>query len=242
MFTNRQTGITTLALQDIDENSVTEQLNQAVGKAPKGFFTGLACVADLAQATADLDTLQRLKQQFLEHGLILIGISQHSIDAEVLLQAALADIKLPAPVDKNTEKNNTEKKQGKPPTTPTENSAPHSAQIIQQHIRSGQRIYAPQKDLIIIGSVGVGAEIIADGNIVIYGCLRGRAFAGAHGDQNTHIFCCEMFAELISIAGCYQTMEQLESRHGMENCLITLDSEERMTVRSIFLSSRHKEI
>jgi septum site-determining protein MinC len=49
--------------------------------------------------------------------------------------------------------------------------------LIDQPVRSGQRIYAPNCDLIVTSHVSAGAELIADGNIHVYGMMRGRALA-----------------------------------------------------------------
>ncbi|MFD2817130.1 septum site-determining protein MinC [Paracoccus aerius] len=77
-------------------------------------------------------------------------------------------------------------------------------------MRSGQMVVADQGDLTVIGSVASGAELIAAGNIHVYGTLRGRAMAGCHGNENAHIFCQSLDAELIAIAGLYQTSETLD--------------------------------
>jgi septum site-determining protein MinC len=61
--------------------------------------------------------------------------------------------------------------------------------LIDQPVRSGQRIYAPHCDLIVTNHVSAGAELIADGNIHVYGMMRGRALAGAGGDRDAQIFC-----------------------------------------------------
>lgn len=76
-------------------------------------------------------------------------------------------------------------------------------------MRSGQRIYAPQCDLIVTSHVSAGAELIADGNIHVYGMMRGRALAGASGDRETQIFCTNLMAELVSIAGEYWLSDQI---------------------------------
>lgn len=81
--------------------------------------------------------------------------------------------------------------------------------LISQPIRSGQRIYA-KGDLTIISQVGAGAEIMAEGNIHVYGTLRGRALAGVQGDTESRIFCSDLQAELVSIAGHYQVNEELD--------------------------------
>jgi len=85
---------------------------------------------------------------------------------------------------------------------------PAAATLISHPIRSGQRIYA-SGDLIILSQVSAGAEIMAEGNIHVYNTLRGRALAGVHGNTAARIFCFDMQAELISIAGDYKTSEDL---------------------------------
>jgi septum site-determining protein MinC len=78
--------------------------------------------------------------------------------------------------------------------------------IIDRPLRSGQRIYA-EGDVVVLGLVSYGAEIIAEGNIHIYAPLRGRALAGVHGNLGARIFCTCLEPELISIAGIYRTTE-----------------------------------
>ncbi len=56
--------------------------------------------------------------------------------------------------------------------------------------------------------VSHGAEVIADGNIHVYGPLRGRAIAGASGDTDARIFAAAMEPELVSIAGTYRTTDK----------------------------------
>ena len=80
--------------------------------------------------------------------------------------------------------------------------------VIDRPLRSGQRVYARGGDLVVLGVVSHGAEVIADGNIHIYGPLRGRAIAGASGDTEARIFAGAMEPELISIAGTYRTTDK----------------------------------
>lgn len=83
-------------------------------------------------------------------------------------------------------------------------------QIITKTVRSGQQIYAEGSDLIIMGSVSGGAEVLADGNIHIYGSLRGRALAGVSGNKKARIFCSNNEAELVSIGGHFLLSESLQ--------------------------------
>ncbi|WP_153099633.1 septum site-determining protein MinC [Paraburkholderia hayleyella] len=85
-------------------------------------------------------------------------------------------------------------------------SSPVPAMVISKPLRSGQRVYA-KGDLIVLGMVSAGAEVIAEGNIHIYAPLRGRALAGVQGNHDARIFCTCLDPELISIAGIYRTTE-----------------------------------
>jgi septum site-determining protein MinC len=76
-------------------------------------------------------------------------------------------------------------------------------------VRSGQSVMFPDGDVTVVGSVASGAEIIAGGSIHVYGALRGRALAGAQGDEGARIFCREFHAELVSIAGQYRVFEDI---------------------------------
>ncbi len=85
-------------------------------------------------------------------------------------------------------------------------SAP--TRVVDRPVRSGQRIYARGGDLVVLGLVSHGAEVIADGNIHVYGPLRGRAIAGASGDAQARIFAAAMEPELVAIAGTYRTTDK----------------------------------
>ncbi|KFL36361.1 hypothetical protein N788_13530, partial [Arenimonas donghaensis DSM 18148 = HO3-R19] len=76
-------------------------------------------------------------------------------------------------------------------------------------VRSGQQVYAQDRDLTLCAAVGAGAEVIADGSIHVYGALRGRALAGAAGMASARIFCREFHAELVAVAGHYKVLEEI---------------------------------
>jgi len=84
---------------------------------------------------------------------------------------------------------------------------PASAMVITKPLRSGQRVYARHTDLVVIGMVSQGAEVVADGNIHVYGPLRGKAMAGARGDTSARIFTTQLDAELLAVAGVYRVVE-----------------------------------
>lgn len=82
--------------------------------------------------------------------------------------------------------------------------------VITEPVRSGQQIFAGRGDLVVVASVSPGAELIARGNIHVYGALRGRALAGVHGDSTARIFCEALDAELIAIAGLYKLSDAID--------------------------------
>ena len=79
--------------------------------------------------------------------------------------------------------------------------------VVDKPLRSGQRLYARGGDLVVLAAVSFGAEVIADGNIHVYGPLRGRAIAGARGNTDARIFSTCLEPQLVSIAGIYRTSE-----------------------------------
>ena len=54
--------------------------------------------------------------------------------------------------------------------------------LVRRHMRSGQRVHY-QGNVVVLGDVNPGAEIVATGDIVVMGVLRGLAHAGAAGDS-----------------------------------------------------------
>lgn len=83
--------------------------------------------------------------------------------------------------------------------------------LVEQNVRSGQSVMHLEGDLVILGSVASGAEIIAGGSIHVYGALRGRAIAGVGGQMNARIFATRMKAELLAVDGFYMTAEEMDA-------------------------------
>ncbi|QJP08327.1 septum site-determining protein MinC [Pseudomonas multiresinivorans] len=94
---------------------------------------------------------------------------------------------------------------------PAEPPAPvvRPTKLVTTPVRGGVQIYAAGGDLIVLAPVSPGAELLADGNIHVYGPMRGRALAGVKGDTSARIFCQQLAAELVSIAGNYKVAEDL---------------------------------
>jgi len=90
--------------------------------------------------------------------------------------------------------------------------------VWEKTLRSGQQVYARDADLVVLGAVNAGADVVADGNIHVYGPLCGRAIAGAQGAVTARIFSTCMQAQLLSIAGLYRTAETPLPKNVLGQC------------------------
>jgi len=186
------------------------ELAQQVQRSPR-FFLNAPVVLDLRGAAEFIHEAEFMEARDIlrRHTLTLIGI-QNAQPAQVDAAAA-AGLASFAP-------NATQPSRARP-VEPAPNAAPApprpaaattaKSRLVTQPVRSGTQIYARGADLVVTAPVSPGAEIMADGNIHVYGVLRGRALAGASGDAEARIFCSRLEAELISIAGHYLVSDQL---------------------------------
>ena len=212
-----------------DLSLLADELHKKRIMAPD-FFVNAPVVVHIENATANLDFLQ-VKTIVTEHDFILAGISGALSDAQknrlntakiaILRNTKKQVSKAVVTEDKIAEK---EPELAVQPVATVINEV--KTEIIKGRIRSGQRIHAKDCDLVINGDVSPGAEVIADGNIHIYGALRGRALAGAEGDVTASVFCRLLAPELVSIAGVYKLIDALPAEHFEKSCIVSLRNEQ----------------
>lgn len=216
-----------LKLQTTDLETLDQQLASKVQQAP-GFFKDTPIVVDLSF----LETLEDAATAF--NGSELLNcIRKHNllpIVASVSNKSSpLANaIELPL-IESGAKRQNVVKKSAKDAdATKSDDTSVLSApdadlgtaqteveyvikepMLINRPVRSGQQLYARDTDLIVMGSIGAGAEVIADGNVHVYGPLRGKALCGVSGNVETRIFCQSLEAELVSVAGNYRLLEEI---------------------------------
>ena len=180
-------------------------LDALLQKTPH-FFADAPLVLDVERADGvqTLDDFQALLRNLRDRKLTPIGIQNPSA-RQVAEGAAAGLTTLPAGRATSLEhKRRPAPEAAKPP------ERRRTSKLVSEPVRSGQRI-ASDGDLIVVASVGSGAELVAHGNVHVYGRLRGRALAGVNGDRTARIFCRRLEAELIAIAGLYRTSENLEA-------------------------------
>ncbi|MBK4713848.1 MULTISPECIES: septum site-determining protein MinC [Tenebrionibacter/Tenebrionicola group] len=187
-------------LHDTRPDVIREALLEKIAQAP-AFLKHAPVVLNVAALKGPVDWAA-LQQAVSSTGLRIVGISGCKDDE---LRQAVETAALPLLNGAKEKPGAADKpKPREPAVVPVTKT-----RIIDTPVRSGQRIYAPDCDLVVTNHVSAGAELIADGNIHIYGVMRGRALAGASGEREAQIFCTALTAELVSIAGVYWLSEQI---------------------------------
>lgn len=213
--------LTVLQLLQADMNPFVSQLSALVKSTPN-FFRNAPIIIDLEKLADRHDNIdfEQLKDELRHNGLIPIGVRNGN--EQQIKNAISAGLGI-LPNAK------TEPPKPEPSKAKIMGDKNITSKLITQPVRSGQQVYAQQGDLIILASVSPGAELISDGNIHVYGTLRGRAIAGASGDISTRIFCHKLEAELISIAGYYKLHDDIKVPPSSSGIQIYLE-EEKLTL------------
>jgi septum site-determining protein MinC len=199
------------------------ELDEWLARSP-GFFSGKPLILDLAGLSFGRSDIVSLMAELASRAIRIIGIE--GADASALdeslpplltggrtsgsVEAVEAIARSPAAGD--------QARKGASPASPTSPASavtpepPLSSLLVETPVRSGQTIMNPDGDVIILGSVASGAEVIAAGSIHVYGTLRGRALAGAYGNESARVFCRRFEAELIAVGGYYKVLEEVDAR------------------------------
>ena len=199
-------AITVLELAQNDLERLDRQLAVKVEQAPDFFNnTPLVLALDKLPADSDLD-LPALIALCRKHGLRTLAL--RAGDPQIIEAAGVLDLPVLPPSGAKERKLDLASKAPAEPAKPAE-PLYRPTRVVTTPIRGGQQVYAKDGDLIVLAAVSPGAELLADGNIHVYGPLRGRALAGIKGDTNARIFCQQLAAEMVSIAGRYKVAEDL---------------------------------
>ena len=184
-----------------------ESLDQWTGNSP-GFFAGRPVVLDLNSLKPEVSEVADLVSQLAARGIRIYAIEASGIDSlgpdlPPLLRGARSAVIDQPHAESHASSAASSARPEQPPAS--------STLIIDSPIRSGQSVYHPHGDVIVLGSVGSGSEIVAGGSVHVYGALRGRVFAGATGNDKARIFCRKNEAELLAVDGWYRTADDMEA-------------------------------
>lgn len=228
--------MTVLELNRFDPVQFEQDLRAKVAQAPD-FFENLPVILSLEKMSAsespDFAALQQICQQFSVRVVAIRGgnetMQQSARQIGLGILAAqkerAAPVEPSAPVAAAVEIQRETVEVVRTVVQKEVQTERQISKIVHHPIRSGQQVYAADGDLIIMASVSAGAEILADGNIHVYGALRGRALAGVKGNVNARIFCYSMEAELISIAGQYKINEDMDHKALRKPTQVYLDND-----------------
>jgi septum site-determining protein MinC len=216
-----QVGIACVRVRRVDAAALCDELERRVRAAPQ-MFARAAVVLDLSHLLdlPDDGAVDALLEAVRSAGMLPVGLAYGTSETEALAKRMGLPLiaKFRAAYEPANNSPATEPAARAEAAAPVQREpilsapAPGSIQGAQHQtgsVRSGQQVYARERDLIVTGAVANGAEVIADGNIHIYGGLRGRAMAGAQGDEKSRIFVSDFRAELVAIAGHYRVFEQI---------------------------------
>jgi septum site-determining protein MinC len=201
-----QVGLVQVRLHTTDPGSILDELTGRTATAPQ-FFQRTAVCLDLGALAKppEAEELRAVVDVVRRAGMLSVGLAQGTASVESLARELdmpvfthIRAVSKPVPVVPVVQT-------AAPP--PPQSSLP--ALMQHQPVRSGQRVYARNRDLIVTATVAAGAEVMADGCVHIYGPLRGRVMAGVHGDTDARVFCQEFNAELVSIAGVFRVFETI---------------------------------
>lgn len=198
-----QVGLVQVRLHTTDPGSILDELTGRTATAPH-FFERTAVCLDLGALAKppEADEIKAVVEVVRRAGMLSVGLAQGAASVEALA------LELDMPVFSHIRAVN----KSVPVVQPAAPAPPEPAlPALMQHqpVRSGQRVYARNRDLIVTATVAAGAEVMADGCVHVYGPLRGRVMAGVHGDTAARVFCQEFSAELVSIAGVFRVFETI---------------------------------
>jgi septum site-determining protein MinC len=201
-----QVGLVQVRIRTTDPGAILDELSGRIATAPRFFertavcldLSGLERSPDVAEVRGVIDAVKRA-------GMLSIGLTTGSLGVDELSGA----LQIPVLSHFRAQRNETVPVVQPAVPQPQQESAGLPALMHTQTVRSGQRVYARNRDLVVTAVVSAGAEVMADGCLHIYGALRGRAMAGAREDVTARVFCQEFNAELVSIAGVFRVFETI---------------------------------
>ena len=238
-----QVGIACVRVRRVDAAALCDELERRVRAAPQ-MFARAAVVLDLSHLLnlPDDGAVDALLEAVRSAGMLPVGLAYGTSETEALakrmglpliakFRAAYEPANGAAAVEAPVRAEPVAQVQREPILSAPAPGSVHSAQQHAGSVRSGQQVYARDRDLIVTGAIANGAEVIADGNIHVYGSLRGRAMAGAQGDAKARIFVSDFRAELVAIAGQYRVFEQIPDDLEGQSVQCWLDGEKLLIAK-----------
>ena len=170
-------------------------------EAKQGFLEGSRAAVSLGRQRLERSDLTLMQSLLAEHGMVLWAVlSDNEATKEAARGLALATRLPGSNTDLNGNVLQTAAAVEQSPAASSNGGAEGSnGLILRETIRSGRSIYH-EGHVVVIGDVNPGAEIIAGGDVVVWGKLRGLVHAGALGDRSAVICALELIPTQLRIA------------------------------------------
>lgn len=163
----------------------------------QAFFEGGRLVLDVGNIILRAKELGELRDNLSNQGVMLSGVLSHSMVTQDTAKVLGLFTSLTKPKPKS-------KSSMKPLDTVIQGEA---AVMIHRTMRSGFKV-AYQGNVVVLGDVNPGAEIIASGCIIVWGKLRGTVHAGAEGDEAAVVCALDLSPTQLRIASRVATTPQ----------------------------------
>lgn len=175
--------------------------------ARQGFLEGSRVALSAGGSTLNRDDLTAVQTLLAEHGMALWAVLANREETKEAARGLGLATRLPG---SNTDLNGNVLQAATPMEVPASSlpspsstagtqAAGSNGLVLRETIRSGRSIYH-EGHVVVIGDVNPGAEIIAGGDVVVWGKLRGLVHAGAMGDTTAVICALELIPTQLRIA------------------------------------------
>lgn len=167
------------------------------------FFRGARMAIDVGNRILHAAQMGALRDRLSDREISLWAVISHSPVTEQTAQVLGLATRLSSPKPERV-------------IRPSETQLPgEDAILIHRTLRSGFRV-STHGHVVVIGDVNPGAEIIADGNVVIWGKLRGTVHAGAQGNEDCVVCALEMSPTQLRIANLFYNPPMKKKNKGAE--------------------------
>lgn len=159
------------------------------------FFNGAKVTVNLGERPVPKYELTSLKALLERRGMMLAVVQS---DSSTTIESATALDLRTAHINSRTVERTLSEEDLDIPIDPEETGT--TGVLVHRTLRSGRTVHS-DGHVVIIGDVNPGAKIIAAGDIVVWGKLRGMVHAGAEGDESAVICALDMSPNQLRIAG-----------------------------------------
>jgi septum site-determining protein MinC len=165
----------------------------AVIDARPTFFAGVRLAVDTGSTVWRVRELSALRDALSERQIHLWAVLSESPVTEKTAQLLGLATRLSAPEPSASRR-----------AAARTDAAASADRWVTRTVRSGVRLEVPG-NVVIVGDVNPGGEVVAAGSILIWGRLRGVAHAGVEGDTDARIYALDMRPQQIRIADAAAT-------------------------------------